>query len=358
LRVEIDGMVLEGPPEEVLPMVRALRGEAPALTARPVYAAPAKTVRELWKDYAVYAESRIKSFKHHRKQVEGSVVAWFGDKAWNTIDQAMVDAYIAKRAEDPGQREGQKTSPSTRRRELTWLASMFTWALRRKLIDRHPTRGLERESIKDCKRKCYLDEPTFERLVAAAPCEIAADMFRVWFWEGCRRDEIRLLRKSEVNHEAKMLLLHGSRIKNGQDKVIPLADVSYEIIRRWSEVSRGDYVFGNPRNHTVPVPPTTLGYWFRRARSKSGVKGLGGRPEEVIVLHGLRRSFATGMAAVSAPLQLVQQGGGWNDPEMAKQYTQLHGETLETLRDFKNLRVGAKKAREENVSARTKSRRV
>lgn len=334
MRIVVNGQVIEGTPEEVTAFVRAMGGAA---APEPAPAGP--TVAELWVEFVPYAETRIKSFGKHRNAVEAHAVSYFGPLRVSDVGQMDVDKYLAKRAAEPG-RSGRMTSPTTRRRELTWIGSMLTWALKRKRIDRHPLRGLEVESTKGTRRRCYLDEPTFERLVAAAPTEIAGDMFRVWFWEGCRRDEIRLATKVELLDASRMLVIHGSRTKNGEDKVIPLAEPSYEIMRRWAAVSSGPWIFANPRDHSVPVPPSTLGYWFRRARTRSGVKGIGGKPDEVIVLHGLRRSFATGMAAVSAPLQLVQQGGGWADPEMAREYTQHHGETLETLRGYKNLRAG------------------
>jgi integrase len=103
---------------------------------------------------------------------------------------------------------------------------------------------------------------------------------------GCRREEIGLLRWSEIDMGARTILLPPSRTKNRRQHAVPLSESALEILKAMSSRDGRDYVFG--RNGD--------GYsnWSEAKNRLDATVSL----KEPWTLHDLRRTVRTGMGRI------------------------------------------------------------
>lgn len=306
-------------------------------------ASPPKTVRELWKEWEPTTLKRkdsrvIQTVKPLLLDtwisVEG-MACRLGDLQWTDCNVAAVEAWQAKAATIPRRRRNREDphaslSASYRNRALGPLQRMFTDHVRWGNIPRNPMSGWEREDDSDGIREGWLTEEECQRFMSHAH-PLLARMFRLSYrCGGLRNSEVRLLKKTNVNWEARLLVIRASEHKNRKRKMIPIPPSEFEMLEAQRMVAPGEFLFPNPKDPKGgPVPGGTLQGWMEKAREDSGIRAGGER----VVFHTGRHNFGMHTVLKGVPLNHIADVMGCTVQNVAR-YSKLAGEAIEILREM------------------------
>src|SRR5262249_43580988 len=125
---------------------------------------------------------------------------------------------------------------------------------------------------------------------------------------GCRREEIGLLRWSEIDMDARTITLPAERTKNGQKHVVPLSDAALNILQSMPRRDGRDYVFGRSGN----------GYSnWSEAKSRLDARV---EPKEPWTLHDLRRTVRTGLGRLGVAPHVSEAVLNHLPPKLTRTY--------------------------------------
>lgn len=265
--------------------------------------------------------------------------------AWPDCTPEFGDRYRAKRVTMPNRRKGRDgergtVAHSTVNRELASLQSMFVWHHEvKRSIDRNPLDGVRLVDERQFQRKTYLSPEQAKAFIEAGPPMWQDITFTAYRCVGMRHSEARLLRKSEIDWEAKVINLPSRRNKNRVARPIPFPEDVEKILRLHCEISKGPYVFVSPRDpaRVQPVKGGAMQYWMENARKKSGVVGFDG---ETVVVHHLRHAGVTRLVEAGAPEGFIKAAAGMSDVTF-RRYMKFQRPQQEILRGFMNKIVAA-----------------
>lgn len=345
MRVEIDGMVLDGTPEEVAAMVRVIRGQTEPLVPPPPL--PLTPVRDLWREWAPTRGTKPDaSIVDVAGAVLGRTRFVFEGTETTILDMpvAHVSAYVVELVkaslEASKTRRGTAPKPSYIQRVLTVLQSCFAWhvEISRKL-DSNPMRGWRRYP-EEARR---LWKPTWEEteFVCDHGHPMFADITRVQFrCVGFRPGEARLLLKTEVQLAQRRINLDPTRTKNKKTEPIPVSEDVVPILEHRMRESRGPYVFvavSDP-TRTKPVPKSTYESWYDKARTQAEKAGLVGPAGEKWVPYHGRHGGINQAVADGADAALVSKAARVSMKVMSRNYLGFTMQQQEALRRVQNLR--------------------
>jgi integrase len=161
---------------------------------------------------------------------------------------------------------------------------------------------------------------------------IVADMFLVAGRSGgLRRNEVRLLRKDQIDHET--MEAHVIR-KGGRVWVVILTPEDYAIIQRWSAAfPQSPFVFPNPRNGVRAFPRGTISSHLKKAQKLFGRTIFGGRKPRI---HDLRHTWFKKLLDSDQPPPmnyLAEQSGLTSLKQIQEVYGKMRGpEARESFR--------------------------
>lgn len=220
----------------------------------------------------------------------------------------------------------------TATRTVGLLGGIFTFAMRKLLIDANPVRGVER--YKDAKRERYLSAGELARLGSAlrqaeneGESRVAVAAIRLLALTGCRKSEILTLKWDYVDIERSCLRLPDS--KTGA-KVVPLGAPAVELLASLPRIEGSDFVLPALRGsgHFVDVPSA-----WARIRGKADLSD--------VRLHDLRHSFASVGAAGGDSLLIIGGLLGHRDPKTTARYAHLSASPLKSAADRISGRIAA-----------------
>ncbi len=195
----------------------------------------------------------------------------------------------------------------------------------RRMLDHGLRRGHLKQNV--AANMVPLKERTHERHRALSDKEIAALIdelgsgrrnaddnvlwFRFMIATGLRNDEGATLLWTDVDLQARRLLVRSENAKGARSRRVPLTDAAIEALEevRAGQPSIG-LVFG-PRDRRTAL----LGAWART--------GLPGRAPTA---HDLRHTCASRAAAVGLDLVQLMSWFGWESPTVATRYLHLYGD--------------------------------
>ena len=128
---------------------------------------------------------------------------------------------------------------------------------------------------------------------------------------GHRRGAIRLLRRSDLDLERKLVRWRGTGDKIDLDHVTPLSDTAVALLRARlaaAPVIGEGWLFPSLRRPGQPLEATAFVRWWKQATKKAGLPQVAGEG-----YHGFRRKFATDLKRV--PLKDLADLGGWKSPQ-------------------------------------------
>lgn len=267
------------------------------------------TVAEIWGQYAPWGEVNLSSWRAvklpaWRRHLEPA----FGCLPWADVTPVALDKYVRQRLTEPvlGTHRGKRlTAPATVNNEISALKALFTWAVKRRLIDHSPLAGYEVLPMEDS-RDFFVPEADFLGLLANSP-PIARWFLVLAFETGMRMGEMRLLEPHEIDWQARIIHLEPSRTKGRKgrrrSKDIPLSELAmeilrdardrYELTRRLAVGKTIRFLFHSERHPEAAISKSALWRWLDAARKKTGIKGPRG---QAVWWHSLRKSFASIMA--------------------------------------------------------------
>ena len=321
--------------ETALAMASAAAEPAPVVAA---------TVGDLWNEWRPWGRSHIPSFRQcevHERAIlrtileteDGRKVTLF-DLAWNECTPHAADLYRTVRQATPNRSKG-TIGGGTINRELSSIQTMFNYFVRiKRTIGHNPIAGHARADEQQNARKTYLTPAQVQAFVEAGPPMFQDICMVAYRCAGMRATEARLLKKSEVDFESRVINLPSKRNKNKRARPIPFPDDVEVILRRHSEISRGPLIFVNPRDpqRLKEVPEGTLQDWLKRARKDSGIVGFDG---ERVVIHTLRHSAVTQLVQDGAQESHVKAAAGMSD-QTFRRYNHFNRPQQEILRAHMN----------------------
>ena len=226
-------------------------------------------------------------------------------------------------------------SPYMANRCVAVLSKMFSLAVRWRMRDDNPARGVEKNY--ESKRKRYLSADELTRLSAALAGygdRQIANVFRLLLLTGARRGEVLAIEWGALDLGAGVWTKAGSTTKQKTDHVVPLsaparqllAEMQEEYIRLHPKKPLPQYVFpgSGERGHVVEVKKA-----WRRITKAAAITGLR--------IHDLRHSFASQLASGGASLPLIGALLGHSNPTTTDRYAHLFDDPLRAAVE----RVGA-----------------
>jgi integrase len=207
-------------------------------------------------------------------------------------------------------------------RDLSILHAIFDWAVALELVDRNPTRGVARPTIRQRKGHA-LDPATVQALVRSFDDDQARVAFLTFVATGIRRSDLQALRWRNVDLIDNRLRVVDSKTDTGERSIaIPrrLAEELWQHRRRTAYNGDDDRVFSHPERGSV-YPYETFSEALRAAHIAAGIafpKGM--RP-----CHDLRVTSITNDAIAGAnPVALMTKAGHAN-MATTKRYLNLAG---------------------------------
>ncbi|HEY6701272.1 MAG TPA: integrase arm-type DNA-binding domain-containing protein, partial [Pseudolabrys sp.] len=211
-------------------------GEDPAAEKNNAIAEASRTLDAIIARYleAKQTELRARTYATVKYQLE---------TLWKPLHKLTVTAVnrgaIAAQANTIAKDRG----PVAANRARTSLSSMFRWAIGEGLCDENPVTGTNKKEENGPRERTLTDNEA-AALRLAAPDDHFGKIVRLLMLTGCRREEIGLLHWSEIDMDARTIILPPSRTKNGRQHVVPLSESALQILNDVPRRDGRDYVFG------------------------------------------------------------------------------------------------------------------
>lgn len=290
-------------------LLRVRNGEDPAAAAQAEReAADAATAKAQEQRFEAVLDSFIELYarpKNRRWEDSRRVIAHDALPAWRDRDIGTITRREVAQLIDQVARR----SPSSARALWAQLRRMFAWCVERSLIDHSPCTGM-RGPAPIASRDRWLGDSEVGLLWRAlefmgGPFE---PLFKLLLLTGQRREEVTGMRWSELDLERAEWVIPKERSKNAFAHAVDLAPAAISLLRAL------------PREHalvftTTGVTPLSnhakyrqrlLAVMRRLATEDAAERGQAADPVPDWTVHDLRRTAATGMAALGHPPHVVE----------------------------------------------------
>jgi integrase len=173
------------------------------------------------------------------------------------------------------------------------LSALFSWAMREGITAANPVIGSNMPALPRSRER-VLDDSELAAVWHGCRDDDFGRIVKLLVLLGARRDEIAGLRRGEIDFDAAMLRISGTRTKNHRDHVLPLPAMAMTILQTIPCRDR-EHVFGEGAAGFV-------GY----GKAKAALDRRAG-PLAPWRLHDVRRSFASGLARLGVELPTIEQ---------------------------------------------------
>lgn len=221
--------------------------------------------------------------------------------------------------------------PTSVKRRLSALRSLYKFALARKMVDRDPAHAIASPKV-DKPLPCFLQEKEMERLLDSEKLwkddfkDLRARTIIIMLYEtGLRASELLGLDDEDIDFASRQLKVTGKRNKQ---RIIPFGEelrttILKYIARRDAEIARSDNaLFCNDRGRR-------MGYQSLLAMVKEHVSMVTSIKKRSP--HVLRHTFATAMLNNGANLESIRQLLGHSSLSTTEVYTHTTFEQLKRI---------------------------
>ena len=229
-------------------------------------------------------------------------------------------------------------APATVQRELNYLASVLTRAVKLKKLATNPARAVERAKVDRTPKVRYLDPAEEKRLRAAlserdAEMRAARESANKWrksrkedplpplpyygdhltpavllsINTGMRRGELLALRWASVDMKGKQITVEGSTAKSQQTRHIPLNDEALDVLKKWKAQAPDS-------DRVIPISTGFKTAWSHLLERAKITK---------FRWHDLRHHFASRLVQAGVPLNTVRELLGHGSMAMTLRYAHL-----------------------------------
>jgi excisionase family DNA binding protein len=248
-----------------------------------------------------YGKANKKSWICDSYALKAHLVPYFGESRLEEITPLMIEQYRTERL-----RSVRKSSSN---RETALLKVMFNLAIDWGFASENPVLKIKQYSEKGNIKERVLSEEEETRLLAAAAPHLRP-IILVLLNTGARRNELLTLRWRAVDLKQRTIQL--TRLKSGQNPIIPLNERAIEALTALKAKATGDYVFTGPIGKRL----TTIRTAFKNACRRAGISGLR--------LHDLRHTFASRLVKAHVDIITVQSLLGHVSVTTTQRYTHTH----------------------------------
>jgi integrase len=288
--------------------------------------------------FGVVAESFLEKHAASRRTadgigrlIRGKLISRWRDRPIDTIGKREIIEMIEDVAENNGVAMARQTMSYARR--------LFRWAAARDLISSNPFTTIATADLLPPKvtRDRTLSDAELALVLKATAADggvgyPTSEFTRFLLLTACRRGEAADAVWSEFDSVHGTWLLPAARVKNASEHTLPLPAVVIDLLKGLPRFVDSDFVFTD----TAGRRPIS-GFSTRKVKLDQRIAELnGGVPIASWTWHDLRRSAASGMAALSIPPHIVEsvlnhRGGIISG--IAKIYNRydLHAEKLHAL---------------------------
>jgi integrase len=286
-------------------------------------------------------ELRPASVQRYRERLE-NVLTGIGVQKVSQLDLARVVAYRESRLKS--------VSPGTVNAEINSLKFMLKWAVDPAfLIGSNPIVGLKPLRHDNPKQGRALTDDEVSRLLAKSMPHWRG-IWYAFLVTGMREDELASLRFTDIDWEARELIIRQHVAKGKRERRIPIDDGLLDILKRQAAGAPGrqpgtvanpqlaeavarrfssEHVFVSASNSAL-TGTNILYRAFLRSCARSDIQvqtyDAEGRLVEHVDLHSLRRTFATNAIVNGADPKSVQEILGHRTLEMTMQiYAKVKG---------------------------------
>jgi len=220
--------------------------------------------------------------------INKELVPVWGPRDPNSIQAEEIEAWVRGVASGEGRK---KAAPYLANRSFDYMAMIYSWAIRRRLMRYTPFVGLEKPFAEQKRTRTFGNEE-LRRLFEAlkeAPRQIAG-LWLMLFYTGNRLRETLKMEWSWIDREKKYVVLPGAVTKNKREHLVPLVPQAMKLL----DILKGlcgdsPYVFPGPSGDPMNWVQKACG----RIMAKAGIED--GRH------HDTRRVLQTNMAEMGVP---------------------------------------------------------
>jgi integrase len=298
------------------------------------------TFRQLADEYLVHARSH-KARKWYETQkffIERNMVEHFGpDRLVTEITSRDIEAYQRERYGAKKWYGRDSVKASTVNRELACLKAMFRKAEEWGYVAVSPARRVKPLPKDDLHKERFLSVEEYPILLGAAEGvarELRSDQFQalpefiaVACHTGLRKQELLNMEFSDIDFGRRVLRVRNKprisfRIKNYQERHIPLSDVAIDALLRLLERKHPDcdFVFHRKGRRWKSIDEA-----FAMAVDRSDIRN---DPPENVTIHTLRHTAASHWAMMGIPLRVIQQLLGHRNLSTTERYAHLAPDTM------------------------------
>lgn len=203
-------------------------------------------------------------------------------------------------AEDIDRRLRRVCAPHERNHVLVAVKAFFNWAIKKDYLVSNP-----------CARMAPSRQPARERVLSESELVaiLHAALTRTDFFSrimalliltGQRRGEIGALCWSWIDFKERTVTIPSTVAKNKRTHTFPFGPLTAEILQ--SVPRSGEFLFPASREHVRGRPTTAFNGWSKCKEAFDKVAGV-----YDYRIHDLRRTFATGLAALGTPVQVTER---------------------------------------------------
>jgi len=265
------------------------------------------TVDRLWQEYI--AQKKLKGFRQDQSRYKNYLKPSFGSKEPKEILPLDVDHLRIRNLKGK--------SPQTIKLTLRLLQRLCRFGVEKKLcapitfkIEVPKVHNLKTEDLPQDQIKKLLD------VIDADTHPQAGDVMKMALYTGMRRGELFKLKWTDIDFDRGFITIRDP--KGGPSQMIPLNEGARELLLNHIR-TESNFVFPGRGG----MQRTEIGKAVREIRRKAGL------PDDFRPLHGLRHSFASGLASSGqVDLYTLQKLLCHKSPEMTQRYAHLRDETL------------------------------
>ena len=264
-----------------------------------------RNFRELAEKYETQVFKELKSYQKNRCYLN-QLRDFFGKYRLSNITPALIDDFKQMRKE-------QGVTSTTINKQLSILRRTFYLAQKRWMwIKEIPL--IEMEPNADNKRTRHLSFEEFYRLLEFCALWLK-DIVIVAAWTGLRRENVVMLRKTQVNLLTREIIVDGTEIKNGENLRIPIASPAYEVLASLitNDNANSSYVFRNEEGK--PYKPHRVYRAFKKSLKCAGI--------EDFRFHDLRHCFASWNRQAGVDIYTLAELMGHKDTKMTMRYAHI-----------------------------------
>lgn len=269
--------------------------------------------------------------EHVRKALNPQTAREYADKnklhlaSWKNLPIAAIDqdacaSMHRQAARSRHRKEGGKPIGGKRTADMTLnlVRDVFNWARVRGLVKvDNPTTGITRHLNPSRQARHRILTPDemarFIKALNEFDDQDMADYFRLALFTGQRRKKVLSMRWADLDMTGGYWTY--DKTKNDELMRLALPDAAMNVLRSRYRDANSEYVFPSRRRDAKKPYLSEPRYAFRRILEKAGINGM--------VIHDLRRTFGTYMAASGASEYQLMRALGHKDPQSTKVYIRL-----------------------------------